>query len=329
MTWSEPPKPLAVVAFGGNALLPAEDHGTQEEQVARARQAARWLVPIVEQGYRLVIVHGNGPQVGNILIQAEEASTKIPPQTLDLAVAQTEGSIGFILQQALRNRLEFAGLPPSVATLLTEVAVDPRDPAFSDPAKPIGPFFTQYRAEALTRDFGWTMREDSGRGWRKVVASPAPVEVLNIEAIEALLKVCTVVIAGGGGGVPVVRGRDRQWRGVEAVIDKDLTSALLASRLEAKLFVIITPVAKVSIDFGRPSQKDLDYLSLEDARKYMREGQFPRGSMGPKITASINFVAETGGEVLITNIDELQEALNGESGTRIGGEPSRFAASAS
>ena len=329
MIWDDAQSPVAVVAFGGNALLPVEDHGTQEEQIARARLAARWLVPIVEQGFRLVIVHGNGPQVGNILIQAEEASTKIPPQSLDVAVAQTEGSIGLILQQALRNRLEFADLPSKVATLLTEVAVDPRDRAFSEPTKPIGPFFTQYRAEALARDFGWIMREDSGRGWRKVVASPRPTEILNTDEIRSLLRTCQVVIAAGGGGVPVIRGRDRQWRGVEAVIDKDLSSALLASSLQASLFIIITAVEKVSIDFGKPSQRDLDYLSLDDARAYLKEGQFPPGSMGPKIGAAADFVEKSGGEVLITNIDRLQDALAGRTGTRIGPQPSRFSANAS
>lgn len=316
---------VAVVAFGGNALLQPGDRGTQEEQVARARQASRWLADIVAQGWRLVLVHGNGPQVGNILIQAEEASTKIPPQSLDMAVAQTEGSIGFLLQQAMRNRLEFLNLEPVVATILTEVEVDPRDAAFKVPTKPVGPFFTRYRAEVLNRDFGWTMREDSGRGWRKVVASPKPIRVLNMDALKSLVGVCDVVVAGGGGGIPVVRGRDRQWRGIEAVIDKDYSSALIASEIEADLFIIITGIARVAVEFGRPTQKWIEYLSVADAARYLHAGEFPPGSMGPKIEAALEHVERTGNEVLITDIDHVREALEGSAGTVIGNGETKFA----
>lgn len=308
---------VAVVAFGGNALLQPGDRGTQEEQIGRAKQAARWLAEIVRDGWKLVIVHGNGPQVGNILIQSEEASTKIPPQSLDVAVAQTEGSIGFILQQAMRNRLEFLGLPSEVATLLTEVEVDAADPAFRRPTKPIGPFFTRYRAEALSRDFGWTVREDSGRGWRKVVPSPRPLRILNTTALRALVDTCAVTIAGGGGGIPVVRGRDQQWRGIEAVIDKDFASALIGAELDARLFIVLTGVDRVAVDFGKPTQRFLDRMTFSEARQYMEEGQFPAGSMGPKIEASLQFVESSGQEVLITDVDHLREALAGNAGTRI------------
>lgn len=308
---------VAVVAFGGNALLRPEDQGTQEEQVARAKQAARWLVEIVRAGYRLVIVHGNGPQVGNILIQAEEASTKVPPQSLDLAVAQTEGSIGFLLQQAMRNRLEQSNLSANVATLLTEVEVDPNDPAFRRPTKPIGPFFTRYRAEALMRDFGWTMKEDSNRGWRKVVPSPRPLQILNYDIISTMLDHADVVIAAGGGGIPVVRGRDHQWRGIEAVIDKDFASSLLAAELNAELYIVLTGVARVAIDYGKPTQRDLERITVDEAQAYFDEGQFPAGSMGPKIQASIEFVRQSGREVLITDVDHLREGLEGKAGTRL------------
>src|SRR5881394_2628515 len=220
---AEDHRKLAVVAFGGNALLRPEDRGTQ---------AARWLAEIARHGYKLIVVHGNGPQVGNILIQAEEASTKIPPQSLDVCVAQTEGSMGFMLQQAIRNRLESIGIGGEVAAVLTEVEVDVNDPAFKRPTKPIGPFFTRYRAEALERDLGWTMREDAGRGWRHVVPSPRPLKILNVELISHMLDWAGVVIAAGGGGVPVVRGRDGQWRGIEAVIDKDYASSLIAAQLK-------------------------------------------------------------------------------------------------
>ncbi len=308
---------IAVVAFGGNALLRPEDRGTQEEQIARARQAARWLAEIVGRGYRLVIVHGNGPQVGNILVQAEEASTKIPPQSLDLAVAQTEGSMGFLLQQAMRNRLESLGLPAEVVTVLTEVEVDAGDVAFKRPSKPIGPFFTRYRAEALSRDYGWTVREDAGRGWRKVVPSPRPLKILNRSAIEKMLESIDVVIAAGGGGIPVIRGRDGQWRGVEAVIDKDYSSAMLAGQLEADLYIILTGVAAVSVGFGTPAQRELERVSVAEVTRHLEAGEFPAGSMGPKIEAAIDFVRASGQEVLITDVEHLREGLDGRAGTRI------------
>ena len=309
---------LAVVAFGGNALLRSEDHGTQEEQIARAKQAARWLAEIVRHGYKLIVVHGNGPQVGNILVQAEEASTKIPPQSLDVCVAQTEGSIGFMLQQAIRNRLESIGLGSGeVATILTEVEVDATDPAFKRPTKPIGPFFTRYRAESLERDLGWTMKEDSGRGWRHVVPSPRPLRILNIKTVSRMLDAAAVVIAAGGGGIPVVKGRDGQWRGIEAVIDKDYASAKLAADLNADLFVILTGVPKVALDFGKPTQRYVDRLTVAEAEKHMADGQFPAGSMGPKIESALEFVKATNKQVLITDVDVLREALQGKDGTAI------------
>lgn len=308
---------LAVVAFGGNALLRPEDRGTQEEQIARAKQAARWLAEIVRYGYKLIVVHGNGPQVGNILVQAEEASTKIPPQTLDVCVAQTEGSIGFMLQQAIRNRLESIGLGGEVATILTEVEVDPNDVAFKRPTKPIGPFFTRYRAEALERDLGWTMREDAGRGWRHVVPSPRPLRILNIKTIARMLDQDDVVIAAGGGGIPVVKGRDGQWRGIEAVIDKDFASSLLASELNADVFIILTGVPKVAIDFGKPTQQFLERMTVAEAEKHLADGQFPAGSMGPKIESAIQFVKAAKKQVLITDVEVLREALEGRDGTVI------------
>jgi carbamate kinase len=308
---------LAVVAFGGNALLRPEDRGTQEEQIARAKQAARWLAEVVRLGYKLIVVHGNGPQVGNILVQNEEASTKIPPQTLDVCVAQTEGSMGFLLQQAIRNRLDGIGVGGDVATILTEVEVDPNDPAFKRPTKPIGPFVTRYRAEALERDLGWTMREDAGRGWRHVVPSPRPLRILNLQTIVHMLDSAAVVIAAGGGGIPVVRGRDGQWRGVEAVIDKDFASSLLASELHAEMYVVLTGVANVSINFEKPSEKALDRITVAEATRYLAEGQFPAGSMGPKIEASIQFVSRGGKQVLITDVEHLRDALQGNDGTLI------------
>jgi carbamate kinase len=309
---------LAVVAFGGNALLRPEDRGTQEEQIGRAKQAARWLAEIVRHDYKLIVVHGNGPQVGNILVQAEEASTKIPPQSLDVCVAQTEGSIGFMLQQAIRNRLESIGVGGEVVTVLTEVEVDVGDPAFNRPTKPIGPFFTRYRAEALERDLGWTMREDASRGgWRHVVPSPRPLHILNVKTIRRMLEEASVVIAAGGGGVPVVRGRDGQWRGIEAVIDKDFASALLAIELNADVYIVLTGVPKIALDFGKPTQRSVDRMTVAEAEKHLAAGQFPAGSMGPKVEAAIQFVKATGKQVLITEVEVLREALAGNDGTVI------------
>ena len=308
---------LAVVAFGGNALLRPEDRGTQLEQIARAKQAARWLAEIVSHHYRLIVVHGNGPQVGNILIQAEEASTKVPPQSIDVAVAQTEGSIGFMLQQAIRNRLESIGLSGEVATVLTEVEVDAGDIAFKRPTKPIGPFFTRYRAEELERDLGWTMKEDSGRGWRRVVPSPRPLHILNVHTIASMADVAAVVVAAGGGGIPVVRGRDGAWRGIEAVIDKDYAAALLASELRADLFIILTNVARVAVDWGKPTQRWIERMTVAEAEKHLADGQFPAGSMGPKVESAVQFVRASGKDVLITDVERLREALEGEDGTLV------------
>src|SRR5881394_1256511 len=314
---TEDHRKLAVVAFGGNALLRPEDRGTQEEQIARAKQAARWLAEIARHGYKLIVVHGNGPQVGNILIQAEEASTKIPPQSLDVCVAQTEGSMGFMLQQAIRNRLESIGIGGEVAAVLTEVEVDVNDPAFKRPTKPIGPFFTRYRAEALERDLGWTMREDSGRGWRHVVPSPRPLHILNMKTISRMVAEAAVVIAAGGGGIPVVRGRDGQWRGIEAVIDKDYASSLIAAQLKADLYIVLTGVAQVAVDFGKPTQRSIERMTVAEAEKHLADGQFPPGSMGPKIEASILFARASGKQVLITDVEHVREAIEGKGGTII------------
>jgi len=255
--------------------------------------------------------------VGNILVQAEEASTKIPPQSLDIAGAQTQGSIGFMLQQAIRNRLEAIGIGGEVSTVLTEVEVDATDPAFKRPTKPIGPFFTRYRAEALERDLGWTMKEDSGRGWRHVVPSPKPLRIMNINTIEHMLDAAAVIVAAGGGGIPVVKGRDGQWRGIEAVIDKDYASALLAANLKADLFIILTGVERVSLDYNKPTQREVERMTVAEAEGHLADGQFPAGSMGPKIESALQFVKASGQQVLITDVEVLHEALEGKNGTLI------------
>jgi carbamate kinase len=310
-------RPLAVVAFGGNALLRPEDSGTTAEQLARAREAVRTLIPILGKGYELIVVHGNGPQVGNILIQAEEAAEKVPPQTLDVCVAQTEGSIGFLLELAFDNELPRAGFRKQVVTILTQVEVDAADPAFLKPSKPVGPFFPRERAELLQETFGWAMVEDSGRGWRKVVPSPKPREVRGVEVAAALINRGHIVIAAGGGGIPVVVTDDGEVRGVEAVIDKDYAASMLAASLSANLFIVLTGVERVSKDFGKPTQSELAEIDVATAKRMLAEGQFPPGSMGPKIDAAIRFVEAGGHEVLVTRAESLPRALEGKTGTFI------------
>jgi len=310
-------RPVAVIAFGGNALLRPQDHGTQEEQFTLAWKATRWLVEIVHRGFELVIVHGNGPQVGNIMIQVEEAITKIPPQGLELCVAQTEGSMGFMLQNQLRNRLNEEQLAKEVVTLLSEVEVARDDPAFENPSKPVGPYFTAYRANLLMQEQGWQMVEDAGRGWRKVVPSPRPTRILDVGAVRRLVQGGAVVVAAGGGGIPVYQDVGGYFRGVEAVIDKDYTASLLAQELEADLFIILTQVAQVAENYGRPNQRWLGEIAAARAKEMLDQHQFPPGSMGPKIRAALAFVEKTGKEVLITDAEHLKDALARKSGTYI------------
>lgn len=310
-------RPVAVIAFGGNALLRPQDHGTQEEQFTLTWKATRWLVEIIHRGFELVIVHGNGPQVGNIMIQVEEAITKIPPQSLEVCVAQTEGSMGFMLQNQLRNRLNEEQLAKPVVTVLTEVEVARDDPAFENPSKPVGPYFTAYRANLLMQEQGWQMVEDAGRGWRKVVPSPRPKRILDVEVIHRLIESGAVVIAAGGGGIPVYQDVGNYFNGVEAVIDKDYTTSLLAQDLDADLLIVLTQVAQVAENFGRPNQRWLSEITVTRAKEMLEQHQFPPGSMGPKIRAAIEFVEKTGKEVLITDAEHLKDALARTSGTYI------------
>ncbi len=311
-------RPVAVIAFGGNALLRPQDHGTQEEQITLAWKATRWLVEIIQRGYELVMVHGNGPQVGNIMIQVEEAVTKIPPQTLDVCGAQTQGSMGYMLANQLRNRFNEEQLNKPIVAMLSEVVVARDDPAFENPAKPVGPYFTSYRANMLMQELGWQMVEDSGRGWRKVVPSPTPIEILGMDVMTRLVQdMGSVLIAGGGGGIPVYRDVGGYYRGVEAVIDKDYTASLIAQHLDADLYIVLTQVPMVAENFGRTSQRWLRTLPVAKAREMLEGNQFPAGSMGPKIRSALEFVEKTGKEVLITDAEHLKSALARESGTFI------------
>jgi carbamate kinase len=312
----------AVIAFGGNALLRPQDHGTQEEQFTLCWKATRWLIEIIRRGYELAIVHGNGPQVGNIMIQVEEAITKIPPQSLDVAVAQTQGSMGFMLANQLRNRFNEEQLEKEIAAMLTEVEVDREDPAFENPTKPVGPYFTAYRANLLMQEHGWQMVQDAGRGWRKVVASPMPQRIIGCHLLKRLVENGAVLVAGGGGGVPVYKDVGGYYRGVEAVIDKDYVASMLARELRADLFIMLTQVPMVAENFGRPNQHWLRRMPLSKAREMLASNQFPPGSMGPKVQASMDFVEATGKEVLITDEYSLKQALDGRAGTFLvpGGE---------
>jgi carbamate kinase len=308
---------LALIAFGGNALLPENQRGVQEEQMNNAEKAAQLMVHIVRKGYELIIVHGNGPQVGNLLIQMEEAVTKIPPYTLDLCNAMTEGSMGFMLERAITNELRRDSIDKEVITLVSQVLVDRNDPAFDNPTKPVGPFFTKYRAQQLAREKKWTMVEDAGRGYRKVVPSPKPIDVVAKWIIRDLVLAGRIVVAAGGGGIPVIINSRGLFEGIEAVIDKDFAASLIAREVKVDLFIILTGVERVCLNFGKPDLQEIPVMTVDEAQKYLEEGQFPPGSMGPKIQAAIDYIRAGGREVLITKASHLKAALLKRSGTRI------------
>jgi carbamate kinase len=308
---------IALVAFGGNAMLPEKQRGLQSEQMRNAHKAAELMVHIVRKGYELIIVHGNGPQVGNLLIQMEEAAAKIPPYSLDVCDAMTEGSMGFMLERALVNELRRRSIDKEVASLVTQVVVDREDPAFAKPTKPVGPFYAKSRGEELARAKGWTMVEDAGRGYRKVVASPRPIDVVNKGVIRELVEAGRLVVAAGGGGIPVIINGNGLFEGVEAVIDKDYAASLIAREVKVDLFIILTAIERVFIDFGKPTQREVPVLTVDEARRHLADGQFPPGSMGPKIRAAIEYIEAGGREVLITKDSHLRAALINRSGTRI------------
>jgi carbamate kinase len=306
-----------LITLGGNAILPARGTGTFDEQCAITRLTMQPIAALIQEGVRVVLSHGNGPIVGNILIRNEAARDQIPPMPLDVCGADSQGGIGYMMQQALDNELRRIGVERPVVTVVTQIVVDERDPAFRRPTKPIGPFYTQERARILAKEKGWTVTEDAGRGWRRVVASPRPLEVVEIGAIRKLVEEETIVIAAGGGGIPVSRQWDGTLHGVEAVIDKDLASSLLARLLGCEALCIITGVDRVAIHYGKPEQRDLQCATAEELSEYAAAGHFPAGSMGPKVQAAIEFVRGGGREVVITSPQKLREALEGATGTRI------------
>lgn len=306
-----------IMAIGGNAIHPSGIRGTSEEQVAIAGQTARELLPLLEGVNQLIITHGNGPGVGKVLMRQALSRDKVAPMSLDICVANTQGVTAYLLVQAFENALREVGNQRHVVGLVTQVEVDPADPSFSNPTKPVGYFYSEAEANQLAETLGWTMREDSGRGWRMVVGSPIPRHICDISLVDVLASRGTVVIAGGGGGVPVVRDEKGVRKGVEAVIDKDLTTAHMANVLGIEVMMILTAVSRVAINFGKPDQEDLDVLSVSQMKKYQEEGYFPAGSMGPKIEAAIKFIEGGGKRAIIGHLNEAMPAIRGESGTHI------------
>jgi Carbamate kinase len=305
-----------VIAIGGNATHPEGIRGTPSEQAAVAAGLGEALLPVMELGNELIITHGNGPVVGKIMLRQYYAREAIPPMRLDVCVAHSQGGIGYMLIQALENAMRREGVARQAACVVTQVEVDAQDPAFEKPSKPIGPFFKEKEAEEFERK-GWRMAEDAGRGWRHCVASPEPRSILNLHVVRALLDAGTVVIAGGGGGIPVVRDANGDWRGVQAVVDKDLTSALLARSLGIPDLLILTAVERVAVDFNTPRQRFLDRVSLAEMRAYQRDGHFARGSMGPKVEAAIRHLECGGQRAIIAHLERALPALAGETGTHV------------
>jgi carbamate kinase len=306
----------ALIAIGGNSLIRAGEKGTVAEQRANTRRTAQAIVQIIGAGFRVVVTHGNGPQVGAALLRSERAADQVYTHPLDVCDATTQGEIGYLLQQSLQAALAAAGLTTPVVTVVTQVVVSPDDPAMSHPTKPIGPFYSEGEARAKQQQFGWTIVEDAARGYRRVVPSPEPIEIVEEVVIRRLLDTDALVIAVGGGGIPVIR-QGRELRGVEAVIDKDRASALLASRLGTDCFIISTDMDRVYLNYKKADQRPLGRVTAAELDAHYRDGQFPTGNMGPKIESALRFLRDGGREVIITSCERLFDAVRGEAGTHI------------
>jgi carbamate kinase len=307
----------AVVAVGGNALIRDPEHTSLYDQYESVRLTVPHIVDLVAAGWRVVLTHGNGPQVGFLLRKSELSSAELPPAPLDYCGSNTQGSIGYMFEVALYNEFRRRGMTNRAVALVSQTVVDRNDPGFAHPTKPVGSFLDQAAAAKHRVEDGWTVMEDSGRGWRRVVPSPAPLRIVQEDIIRLLVDRGETVIAAGGGGIPVVEEADGTLSGVEAVIDKDFASALLASAIGAELFLISTEVEKVCLDFNKPTQRALDTLTVAEARKYLAEGQFGKGSMEPKIKAVLAYLERGGHTAVITNSQNMKRALAGETGTRI------------
>jgi carbamate kinase len=306
---------IAVVAVGGNSLIKDPIHQEIPDQYAATVETTKHVASMIEQGWEVLLTHGNGPQVGFILRRSELSRHELHPVPLDYCGADTQGAIGYMFQRAMRNEFKKRGIEKQAATVITQTLVDQNDPAFQHPSKPIGSFMDEPTAQEHAKTDGWTVIEDAGRGWRRVVPSPLPQKIVEFDAIMALIHAGFTVIASGGGGIPVIE-RDGHLEGIEAVIDKDYAAATLARDLKADLFLITTAVDKVALNFGKPNEQLLDTLTLAEAKKYLAEGHFKPGSMGPKVQAVIWFLEAGGKEALITSSENIERALAGETGTR-------------
>jgi carbamate kinase len=310
--------PKLVLAIGGNSLIPDKEHQSVQDQYAAADETSDHVAGLIEQGWDVAVSHGNGPQVGFILRRSELASNELHEIPLDYCGADTQGAIGYMLQQNMVNDFEERGIEKNVVTVVTQVEVDPDDPAFTHPSKPIGSFMDEEEAFRRRDDEGWDIKEDAGRGWRRVVASPQPMKIIELDVIKGLLDAGVATIAVGGGGIPVVRNSEGRLEGIAAVIDKDLASALLATQVDADLLLISTAVEQVALDFGKPEQRWIDQMTLAEVKGYLDEGtHFAEGSMAPKMRAVVQFLEAGGKEALITNPANLERATAGETGTRI------------
>src|SRR5690349_17979574 len=305
-----------LLAVGGNSLIRAGEKGTIAEQFANARRTATAITGLIRDGYRLVITHGNGPQVGAQLLRSERASDQVPGQTLDVCGAASQGEIGYLLSQSLQDELAAAGLHVPVVSVVTQTVVSADDPAMAHPTKPIGPFYSRAQAEERKRTLGWEIVEDAARGYRRVVPSPEPIEIVELEVIRDLVEDGALVIACGGGGIPVVRSSG-SLHGVEAVIDKDRASALLASQLGVDIFAISTDTDYVYLDYKKPTQHRIEVASAAEMLEHYKAGHFPPGNMGPKVESALRFLEKGGRQVIITSYEHLRDAVNGKAGTRI------------
>jgi carbamate kinase len=305
-----------LIAVGGNSLIRAGEKGTVAEEWANARRTAAAIVELIRSGYRMVVSHGNGPQVGAQLLRSERAADQVPGLTLDVCGAASQGEIGYLLTQSLGDELAAAGLHVPVVSVVTQTVVRADDPAMQHPSKPIGPFYSQARAQELARQLGWAIVEDAARGYRRVVPSPEPVEIVELDVIRDLMTQGVLVVACGGGGIPVIRRGD-ELTGVEAVIDKDRASALLASKLGVDIFAISTDIDFVYLDYKKPTQRILRNITASEAEAYYRDGHFPPGNMGPKVESALRFLGAGGKEVVITSYEHLTEAIAGRMGTHI------------
>lgn len=309
--------PVAVVALGGNSITQEFEEGIIAQQFENTRQSLQGVVSLLAKGYRLAITHGNGPQVGNALIRVEETRHLVPPLPLGIVVADLQGGMGYMIQQSLQNKLSAEKVQRRVATILTQVLVDKEDPSILEPSKFVGPMLKPESAAQVAAERGWIIKEDPGRGFRRVVPSPKPLEIIERETIRELIQEGTVLVCAGGGGIPVYREKDGSLEGVDAVIDKDLASAILARDIGADDLFILTAVDKVALNFRQPGERYLDTLTVAEAEKFMDQGHFPPGSMGPKIQAAIDFIKSGGGAVVISSIDNMLAAIAGNTGTRI------------